>query len=685
MMDHRNVRVLIAEDDRPVSQMVRITLEEELGYDVVGEATSGFQAIEMARRVRPDVILMDIKMPDMDGIEAIPQILASCPTPVVILTAYDAPELVRRASAAGAGAYLVKPPDAREMERAITIAMARFDDIMELRHLNLKLQQHDEVQKKATQLGLIAKVTQKITHILDLDELLPQVVRMISDTFGYHSANVALVERDREELVLKACSDPLGARFKVGQQGVISRAARSGEPVLVNDARSGPGRHFARMRQSELAVPIKVKGELTGVLAVQSIESNALGEDDVFVLQTLADQISIAIENARSHQQTDKELQARVKELSALYAISQTMNYSLDLDSVLQLVLDRVVKVVGMDAGGVLLLNPLTDEVTLRACRDWSPELVQVAGRSAVDEGLMPRMLESVLVVDDPSQLTKAHHVIIEEEGFQSIVSVPIKIAERTLGVIGLLGHEPRTFAPEELELLATIGNQVGVAIDRANLQAQELKVAILEERQAMAWQLHDDIAQTLGYLGLQVDGVMNSASLAQNVGVQTALEELRRDIEDTYERVRSSIIRLQGDMPDHFDLGAALQKSGSEFEAQTGCMVEFKIDRERLPRLTVASALQATFIVHEALTNVQKHSGADTVRLVCRGLEDDTIEIIIQDNGQGFDPDDERRSNWDGFGLRFMRERAARVGGSLGINSQPGQGVQVAIRLPSG
>jgi AmiR/NasT family two-component response regulator len=95
----------------------------------------------MTQATRPDVVLMDIELPDMDGIEATRRINESCPTPVVVLTAYDTPELVERASAAGVGAYLVKPPDADEMDRAITIAMARFDDWMELRRLNAELQE----------------------------------------------------------------------------------------------------------------------------------------------------------------------------------------------------------------------------------------------------------------------------------------------------------------------------------------------------------------------------------------------------------------------------------------------------------------------------------------------------------------------------------------------------------------
>lgn len=139
MSGQKDTRVLIAEDDYLVSEMIRGLLEK-VGYTVVGEATNGLEAVEMTQSLRPDVVLMDIKMPDMDGLEVTRRIHQSCPTPVVVLTAYETPELVEEASAVGVGAYLVKPSDAREMERAVTIAMARFGDLMELRRLNAELQ-----------------------------------------------------------------------------------------------------------------------------------------------------------------------------------------------------------------------------------------------------------------------------------------------------------------------------------------------------------------------------------------------------------------------------------------------------------------------------------------------------------------------------------------------------------------
>jgi AmiR/NasT family two-component response regulator len=149
---HKDIRVVVVEDDSLVSEMIQGLLER-MWYIVAGRAVNGLQAIEMTQSTRPDVVLMDIKLPDMDGIEAARRIYESCPTPVVVLTAYDTPELVEQASAAGVGAYLLKPPDAHEMDRAIAIAMARFDDLMELRRLNAELQ--DTLAKIKTLSGLL--------------------------------------------------------------------------------------------------------------------------------------------------------------------------------------------------------------------------------------------------------------------------------------------------------------------------------------------------------------------------------------------------------------------------------------------------------------------------------------------------------------------------------------------------
>jgi len=132
-------RVLIADDKYLVGEMIQGLLEDA-GYSVVGRAIDGEQAVEMTASLRPDVVLMDIRLPGINGIEATRQIQDQCPTPVVALTAHEDLELVEEATEAGVGAYLIKPPDIREIQRAIKISMARFKDLLTLRRMNETLE-----------------------------------------------------------------------------------------------------------------------------------------------------------------------------------------------------------------------------------------------------------------------------------------------------------------------------------------------------------------------------------------------------------------------------------------------------------------------------------------------------------------------------------------------------------------
>jgi AmiR/NasT family two-component response regulator len=132
-------RILVTDDDALIAGLIQDELEE-LGHKVVGRAADGAEAVRLVQNLQPDVVLMDISMPVMDGLQATREIQAKCPRPVVLLTAHDEPETVEKASAAGAGAYVLKPPNGPELGRAIAIAVARFDDLQTLRRLNTELQ-----------------------------------------------------------------------------------------------------------------------------------------------------------------------------------------------------------------------------------------------------------------------------------------------------------------------------------------------------------------------------------------------------------------------------------------------------------------------------------------------------------------------------------------------------------------
>lgn len=124
--------VLIGEDETLIRLDIRANLEDA-GYEVQGEARDGVEAVELARTLEPDVVILDVKMPQLDGIEAARQIIAHRPVPVVLLTAYSDEQLVQRAGEAGVFAYLVKPFRANELTPAIQTAITRHEELLGLR------------------------------------------------------------------------------------------------------------------------------------------------------------------------------------------------------------------------------------------------------------------------------------------------------------------------------------------------------------------------------------------------------------------------------------------------------------------------------------------------------------------------------------------------------------------------
>jgi two-component system, response regulator PdtaR len=139
-------RILIAEDN----DLVSLTLEEQLkglGYDVVGIARTGTEAINLALRLKPDLIIMDIRMPELEGTEAAARLRDQYPVPIVMLTAYADRDTIRKAEAAGALAYLVKPVNENELPPTINIALARFRELQGLRNEVVELQDSLEARK----------------------------------------------------------------------------------------------------------------------------------------------------------------------------------------------------------------------------------------------------------------------------------------------------------------------------------------------------------------------------------------------------------------------------------------------------------------------------------------------------------------------------------------------------------
>ncbi|HPG38563.1 MAG TPA: histidine kinase dimerization/phosphoacceptor domain -containing protein [bacterium] len=162
MINGNNINVLIAEDDYLVCEEI-VRAIKKIGCNHAGTAINGEKAVEMTLEIKPDVVLMDIQMPKLDGLSAARQIQQQCPTPVVILTAHETRELLEQASHVGVGAYITKPPKPEEIERAVLIAIARHKDFITLKNLNHQLQNELETRRKTEE---------KLKNLLEEKELL---------------------------------------------------------------------------------------------------------------------------------------------------------------------------------------------------------------------------------------------------------------------------------------------------------------------------------------------------------------------------------------------------------------------------------------------------------------------------------------------------------------------------------
>ena len=185
MSENSEVKVLVVEDDALVAEMIEGVLEES-GYLILAKAHDGKQAVELALQLKPDVILMDLQLPVMNGLEAAREIAKVHPTPIVVLTAYESPGLLHEAERAGVGAFLVKPPNGRVLERAITISRARFRDLADLRTLNERLSQEmAHREEKESEYRSIIRTTADGFWTMNVDGDFLDVNQAFADTLGY--------------------------------------------------------------------------------------------------------------------------------------------------------------------------------------------------------------------------------------------------------------------------------------------------------------------------------------------------------------------------------------------------------------------------------------------------------------------------------------------------------------------
>jgi len=380
------------------------------------------------------------------------------------------------------------------------------------------------------------------------------------------------------------------------------------------------------------------------------------------------------------------DMQERLKrqneELLALHGAGLDVTADLSLDVVLRKVVEQARSLVGAKYGAVSVVDKDNHIVSFITSGITTEERVAI-GPPPVGHGLLGIVLREGqrLRLADLTQHPQSHGFPAHHPPMRSLLAVPIPCKGPFLGNLYLTEKQAReVFTADDEETLARFALQAALAIDNAHLHEQVADLAVAQERLRIAHEMHDGLAQVLGYVNTKVQAaeMYLKREKAEEAAVQ--LRELATSARQAYSDVRESIVGLRTLPGPSRALDEVLREYLERWEEMSHVETSLHIDPS--VQLRPAQELQVVRIVQEALTNVRKHAKASHARVEIT-RQNDRLVTLIADDGLGFNASARARGEFPQFGLSTMRERAESIGGALTIDSATGEGTRVRFELP--
>ncbi|MCK4864384.1 MAG: GAF domain-containing protein [Gammaproteobacteria bacterium] len=380
-----------------------------------------------------------------------------------------------------------------------------------------------------------------------------------------------------------------------------------------------------------------------------------------------------------------KHIERKTHSLEVIYDVAASINISRDLDDLLTRFLFTLKDVVHARAAVVRLLTD-DDEMRLVASIGLDDDLMEREQTIPSNECLCGIAYKDgdVHFQDNVQKCNK----IIGREFFDDndkdigMIAVPLQYRGNTLGVYNLFVNNREFHNQEEIEdLLTTIGRHLGMAIDKARSEDEAHRLSLMEERNRLAHELHDSLAQTLASLRFQVRVLDETLRGGQEPDVWHELEKIENNIDEAYSELRELITHFRAPI-DKRGLIPAVEHLIERFQYQTDISIFLQKEWNVL-HLPASIEVQALRIIQESLNNIRKHSQAHTVRVILRSDTQGDCKILIEDDGVGIKnvPDAEVTLG-DHLGLSIMHERAKRIGGTVKIESEPNEGTRILLEF---
>jgi signal transduction histidine kinase len=429
-------------------------------------------------------------------------------------------------------------------------------------------------------------------------------------------------------------------------------------------------------------LPVQVWRALSA-LGVTLFVFRAMGVFEVERKQTLA---RLADERERSQQATlfaqSEARHAAEGWTNSLVGISRSIANMEDVDQVLASIVETARQLLTADVAALALWDEAGQTLELKCFATAAGTTVAPEHRATIHDPRIAQVVRDGQSRRVPEQAPAAFQGwLCPALGRPLSVGcvVSLRLNSQSLGGMWVGREAAHPFTPGDLSGLERLADQAVIALEHALMAARLQSLAVTEERARIAREMHDGLAQVLGYLSLQTQTL---EALVRRGDCGAALAELklaRARILEAQADVRENILSLRTTLAGDIGLLPALQQYLAEFEVQTGIGAELLNAAPGGPRLSPLAEAQLVRIVQEALTNVRKHAGAANVQVRLAAGEG-VLRVTVSDNGRGITAPENGR--WR-FGLSTMRERAESVGGGLDIRSAPDAGTTVEAWLP--
>lgn len=362
---------------------------------------------------------------------------------------------------------------------------------LELKNSYSNLEQ--KVDHRTQELSALYTVTSTVNQSLEVEPVLQEVIKKITEIFHFDATRIFLFNDLRTELHLRASFEThpefwSGIHTFPRRLGIVGRVADTGEPLIFEDVQTDPRyQKFSQTRATQRArcgftavLPIKAREKCVGSIIFIGKSPRKLTADELQLLNSMTDQIGVAVENARLYRETT----VRAKEVSALYDVAAAVNQSMDPSVVLREVIRKVLDATPFDAGRIYLLDPESRELVLRAYQGLGPDFVAKTATDQLGVGINGRvaeMGEPLVFKDiqtDPQYAQFAKSGYAKQAGFHAYLSLPLKTKTGTVGVMNFLSRQIEELSSNHIALLSSMANQIGIALENINLFEETAKRA---------------------------------------------------------------------------------------------------------------------------------------------------------------------------------------------------------------